>query len=424
MKFAVTGATGYIGERLLKLAQSLGHHVVALSRREPTFEVSQWIPYEINSQCVIGLPAGVDVVFHLATSAASDVEPIPGQELLSTKNLLNASKNIGAIFVFVSSQTARFDAPTLYGRTKWEIEQYVLAQGGCVIRPGQVYGGASRALYGKLVSLVKSFPILPALYKAPQIQPIHVDDLALGMLKCATMCLDREPHIICLGSAKPISFNKFMGLIGSVRLRSRKFFLPLPSFPIVLLVKVFPNFKQLQQLRSLFGLPLMDTQNDLERLGLALRPLVSGLHASGNDRRRNILLEGMALISYLLKENCNAYHLRLYVRAIERLRNAEPMHLPTFFLHLPSSLAVIDKNSKLQKVFKEEFEWRLHSAMLIAEATPAGANRFIKFGERGSMVASLLLILKAVVQELFWKVLATISLPLLKLAFMTKRHYE
>jgi len=57
------------------------------------------------------------------------------------------------------------DAPTSYGKTKWEIEQLVLAARGYVVRPGQVYGGESNGLFGELIKFAKKSPIFQPFYQ-------------------------------------------------------------------------------------------------------------------------------------------------------------------------------------------------------------------------------------------------------------------
>jgi NADH dehydrogenase len=76
------------------------------------------------------------VVLHLAANT-STVSEIDGEnEILAARVPLVAADKAGAKLVFVSSQTARYDAPSVYGNTKWRIEQAVLFLDSWVIRPG------------------------------------------------------------------------------------------------------------------------------------------------------------------------------------------------------------------------------------------------------------------------------------------------
>ena len=123
----------------------------------------------------------VDVIIHLAANT-SEGENTQSQEVDAATYLLDHAKAVSAQFVFISSQTASDRAPTVYGRTKWDIEQLILSAGGSVIRPGQVYGGELLGLYGAIVDLVKQLPMLPCFLPGPTVQPVHVDDLVEAII--------------------------------------------------------------------------------------------------------------------------------------------------------------------------------------------------------------------------------------------------
>lgn len=262
MKIAITGASGYIGEYFVKLVLSSGHQVVALSRRALKPAGCSWIPYELASHLAPILPQDTDAVVHLATCTSQTEELSNAQEILAAELLIKASKDVGARLIFVSSQTARLDAPTAYGRTKWRIEQLILASGGCVARPGQVYGGAPRGLFGELLKTVQSLPVLPAFLPAPKVQPIHVDDLVWGMLRIAERP-DMSGSLVALASSEPVTFTSFLYAIAHHRLRLSRRFVPVPSFVVAVAVRLIGKRFGLERLRSLFDLPIMTSKSGL-----------------------------------------------------------------------------------------------------------------------------------------------------------------
>ena len=144
MRIIITGATSYIGKRVAKVAVSQGFVVVSMSRRQSEFQKSTWIPYDLAATSVSNLPPETLALIHLAANTVTAHNTDSTIELHSVRLLLSATKKAGAKFIFVSSQSARADAPTSYGLTKWAIEKEVLAAGGFVVRPGQVYGGIER----------------------------------------------------------------------------------------------------------------------------------------------------------------------------------------------------------------------------------------------------------------------------------------
>ena len=427
MKIVVTGVTGYIGTRLTSLVLKCGHDIVMASRRRPLSFAESWLPFNLSSDIIVALPSGTDAVVHLAANIAHTNCLEEECEVDAAKKLIKSAKEIGAKFIFVSSQTARADAPTAYGRTKWRIEQEVLLAGGWVVRPGQVYGGEIRGLFGTLVNIVLRLPLLPAFVPAPKVQPIHVDDLAEGLLRI-TERGDVPSGVYCLAAPESVSFSRFLGEIARSRLRCRRGFVPVPvvvidAFSLALGASLRTKLG-LERLSSLFDLPVMPTTSDLEQLGLALRPLHSGMQPSGSDRRRCVLLEGRALFTYVSKEPPGSAVLRRYVRAIESLRSGCPLGLPHAIMKYPILMSLIDKAVWADKSVGTEFSWRLDAVTVLAEATPSGASSFLGLGREHGVLSSLLSMANAVVCEVFWRILRIICLPLTRLTLAHTRGAE
>lgn len=418
MKIAITGATGYIGGQFVNLSHASGHEIVALCRRNPDPFGCVWVPYNLSSTQVPVLPVDTKAVLHLATSKLLSGQQVSEQEVLAAELLITAVQKVGAKFVFVSSQTARPDAPTSYGRTKWRIEQEVLSAGGWVVRPGQVYGGELRGLFGMLVKTVWKLPVLPFFMPSPKVQPIHVDDLSEGLLRIVERT-DLPSGVYCLAAPEPVTFSTFLGEIAKSRLRCWRGFVPVPVVVINALALVLGESLRtrlgLERLRSLFDLPLMETASDLKQLGLTLRPLRSGMHPSGDNRRRCLMQEGQALLTYVLKTPARGTLLRRYVRAIEKLRDGRVLALPQLFVWWPVLLALVDGGDNNETAWRKEFLWRLDGATILAEATPLGARRFLGIGGRHGFVKNLFSIVRAMVSEVSWRIISLLFLPVIRI---------
>lgn len=417
MRIVITGATGYIGNRLTSLAIERGLDVVMASRQHMARSRTSWLHFDLASSEVINLPAGTDVVVHLAANTTVGNALDEYGEVVAAQRLIKATEKAGAEFLFVSSQTARVDAPTAYGRIKWRIEQDVLAVGGCVVRPGLVYGGELRGLYGTLVKLVQKMPLLPAFLPAPKVQPIHVDDLAEGLLRVAERS-DLKSGVYYLASPVPISFTGFLAEIAKTRLRCRRVFVPVPvvfiNLVVALLGEAWRTRFGLDRLRSLFDLPVMTTRADLGQLGLSPRSLMAGLHPAGDDRRRRLLREGKALLAYVLKEQPSNSLLRIYVRAVEGSRGGRAFGFPGIFLSYPTLLSLLDKGSWPEATVGREFVWRMDAATMLAETTLTGAGRFLGSGQRQEPLTSILLITNALAGEAFWRLVRVFVSPMLR----------
>lgn len=398
MRIAVTGATGYIGQRLIRAARLAGYEMLALSRRPVTAPGVAWQTFDLADITPLSLPADVAVVFHLAaeTLHAQGTEQI---EMAAAKRLIDAAAAVGAGFVFISSQTARPDAPTAYGRIKWQIERMTLAAGGCVVRPGQVYGGRERALFGMLCTLVRRLPVLPAFVPAPVVQPVHVDDLAEALLACVSQI---EPSVLRIAEPEGISFLAFLQSIARGRTSRLPIVIPVPTLLIhamaMLLGPRLSSKLSLDRLCSLFVLPRMDTSGDLQRLSITLRPLSAGITRSGR-RRRELLREGRVLLAYVLRMAPSDVLVRRYVRAVETLRTGQALRLPDWVRRAPALLALLDGARNFNADFRSELVWRLNAALMLAEASPQGACRFLGMDRPRGWWRSSLRMARAAVTE-------------------------
>jgi len=415
VRLIVTGATGYIGKHVIDAAIKHRCSITAASRRNPNREGVSWVLYDLHGSIPVDQLNKADAIIHLAANTTQLIEFDDCVELTAARKLLAFSKSISTKFIFVSSQTARSDAPTQYGRIKWEIEQEVLSSGGCVVRPGQVYGGREKALFGMITSLVRKMPVLPYFLPSPIVQPIHVDDLAEGLLHIA----ENEKltsGVYCLAAKEPLSFSYFLSSIAKYRVRSFRLFIPVPVFFIFLACTVLGRTLSgklgLDRLQSLFDLQPMETTADLERLNLFLRPIHAGMHPLGDDRRRRLLIEGDALFTYILKRRPGGALKRRYVRAVEQVRDGFSLDISGLFLKFPVLLSILDDRSWMSEPKGKELAWRLDAVTLLAEATTEGASSFIGLGRRTGPLINLAIVVRAVVSEIFWRIIKIFSYPL------------
>lgn len=416
MRLLVSGASGYIGKRVVRHLKLRGHHVVCAARH-PVPDSFESVPFDLNNWREFAMPDGIDLILHLATNTTFGTDDDGRSELLASRALIDAATTRGIRIIFASSQTAREDAPTEYGRTKWRIENEILAAEGIVVRLGQVYGGAEEGLFGSMVSICRKLPALPAFLPAPSVQPIHVDDCAQAFLTLAES--EHLPsRIYSLGASTPIRFTEFLRAISVDWLRQRRLFIPIPVAAIRLALRIMgPELGEkagLTRLNSLFGLKPMKTASDLADLGIELRKISSGMHRSGAMRRRALAQEARALLWYVLKEPPDSGLVRRYIRLIEALRNGTPLCLPAWLTRHPVALAAIDVPRQSASPLNTELSWRLHAAVVLAEASVQGARRFLRYGIGPSPVSSIFSMSWAIAAELFWRFLALLLRPFLK----------
>lgn len=378
MHLVVTGGTGYIGTRLCGLVLTRQGRVTSMSRRRPTSANVAWQPFELNAADPVQLPTDTTALVHLAaTTSTTDFDV--DLEIAAAHRLAVACQAVGARLIFVSSQAASPNAPTAYGRSKWLIEQMVLDAGGTVVQPGQVYGGPEQALFGTLVRLVGALPVLPAFLPAPVVQPVHVDDLCMSLLKAAVRP-DLSGMRLQVAQPDPTPFSAFLKAIARDRLQVKRIWLPVPMRAVSMALRIMgPRLASatgLARLTSLFALQKMDTRASLEKLGLSLREFPAGMQRGAPPGGRALLLEGQGLLGYCLRAPPPPWMCRRYARAVTSLHGGHALHWPIAPHRCSAWLALADKPSQALTPDEAALRHRIAIAVAVAEASPQGHRRF------------------------------------------------
>ena len=199
----ITGATGFVGIKLLKLLETSDFKICVLSRQQhPDYET---IVCDLGQkQIPTSAIASVDTVFHLAGFAHDLRDTSKVEQLYRTINVsatvqlaeLAAQKGVQR-FVYVSSVKAggkaivgrcmteedQGEPEGIYGRTKREAELKLLEIGrqSCmhvsIVRPSLVYGPGVKGNLAIMRSGIEKgwFPPLPETGNRKSM--IHVDDL-------------------------------------------------------------------------------------------------------------------------------------------------------------------------------------------------------------------------------------------------------
>jgi len=210
----VTGATGFIGQRLVKRLKAQGARLKILSRSQHSeFET---VVCDLQRGVVPdGALEGVDTVFHLA-GFAHDLRDASELEEMYHKVNVDATVRLAELavraevnrFVSVSSVKA-VGREGVYGKTKREAELRLLniAQQSSmhvvIVRPALVYGPEVKGNLQLMRSGIEKgwFPPLPEIGNCRSM--IHVDDLVQALLLVAEdsrasgeilVATDGKPH--------------------------------------------------------------------------------------------------------------------------------------------------------------------------------------------------------------------------------------
>lgn len=188
LKLAITGATGFVGGRLLELALMAGRDVRALTRRpQPEREGVTWVEGALDRlDSLERLAEGADAVIHVAgVINAPDPAGFEAGNVTGTSAVLAAAEQAGVSrFVHVSSLAAREPKLSLYGASKAGSEALVTASSlsSAIVRPPAVYGPGDKEMLELFRMARRGFVLLP-----PQgrLSLIHADDLGRLLLALA-----------------------------------------------------------------------------------------------------------------------------------------------------------------------------------------------------------------------------------------------
>ncbi len=182
---AVTGATGFIGQRLIDHLVDTGWRVKALTRKKKADTDSiHWLYGDLDSLPVLtDLVKDASAVIHCAgTVRGSSFDSFAHTNVIGTENLIKAviQQKQPQRFLLISSLAARQPELSWYARSKKQAEQLITDHASelswTIFRPTAVYGPGDKELKPLFQATRKG--LLPVVGKLQnRFGLLHVDDL-------------------------------------------------------------------------------------------------------------------------------------------------------------------------------------------------------------------------------------------------------
>ena len=280
MTVMVTGATGFLGRRVVQALLDRGKDVRCLVRSpgaEVMFDQDQ---VDVHYGSVTD-PASLRAAFYDLQEVVHLVAIIQerGRATFSrinvqgTENVLKAAADVGVRrFVHVSAIGAQQDPVMRYLYSKWLAERMVIASGipYTILRPSLLFGEGDEFM-NALAGLVRTMPLVPVIGNGKnEFQPVSADDVA----RCVANAVD-NPRLrnrrVEIGGPQRLTYDQIVDAV-SFTMSARRWKLHIPvalmRFPVWLTEKLFskppvtqdqlamlrvPNYPDTDTVQGVFG---------------------------------------------------------------------------------------------------------------------------------------------------------------------------
>lgn len=227
----VAGATGFIGQRLVRALLAAGVTVRCLVRREAKLPAGvQIVTGDLLEPLTLPAAlAGVDTVFYLVHSMAAGRSGFERRDRQAAENFTRAASGAGVRRVIYLGGLGE-TGPELSGHLQSRLEVASILQGGAFattfLRAAVIFG-AGGASFEMIRSLVEHLPVMiTPRWVSTKCQPIAVDDV----IRYLTGCLGEERTAggtFDIGGPDVLSYREMMERFAAIEGR-RIFILPVP----------------------------------------------------------------------------------------------------------------------------------------------------------------------------------------------------
>ncbi|MBM4275138.1 MAG: complex I NDUFA9 subunit family protein [Deltaproteobacteria bacterium] len=282
MRILVTGATGFVGNEVVKELLARGHRVRALVRPgseaklQVRDRVGEFFGDVLDRQAVFQAAQSCDAVIHLV----GIIREFPGKGVTferlhveATHNAVDAARAAGARrYLQMSALGARPEPADPYHTSNYRADRYVMASGlaWTIFRPSVIYGPGDQSI-NLFAQIIKSSPIYPIIGDGNyQMQPVPVETVAQAFVQALELpaALNR---IYEVGGPEPLTFNQIIDTLAET-LGKKVFKLHLPVWPMRLAATLLGGFSWFPvthgQIRMLLEGNICDSEAFYQDVGL------------------------------------------------------------------------------------------------------------------------------------------------------------
>ena len=216
-RILLTGATGYVGGRLLRVLEAEGIPLRCLARRPENLaarvaDTTEVVPGDLlDRQSLDVAMAGVDVAYYLVHSlgSAGDFE---AEEQTGAQNFADAARAAGVSRIIYLGGLGAADAEmSPHLRSRWRVGEILRASGATVIEfRASIVIGSGSVSFEMVRALVERLPVMitPRWVSAPA-QPIAINDLLQYLRAVLDADID-DSGVFEIGGADVVSYGGLM----------------------------------------------------------------------------------------------------------------------------------------------------------------------------------------------------------------------
>jgi nucleoside-diphosphate-sugar epimerase len=282
----ITGASGFVGSRLVKFFATRGWNVVGLVRDPGRCEARKnvrYIAYDLYGPLDETIFEGIDYLVHTAYvkfdhahKDALEANVNGAERLLAAARKYHVKKS-----VFISSMSAHDDAISVYGRQKLAIEALLNAPNDVILRCGLIIGDGG--IVRHMAGFLKSKRVVPLVDGGRQpLQIVGIHDL----LEVIERVLERDLHgRFVVANPEVYAYKELYKSMGE-QLGVKPLFVPVPFFVLLAAMRAIaflrlPLAVNEDNLLGLKKLRAVDSAADIKELDLELDTLREALARPG-----------------------------------------------------------------------------------------------------------------------------------------------
>lgn len=227
----LTGASGFVGRRVLELLRAEGYEVVAVSRhasREQAAPGIIQVAADVAGDGWLEWASGCAAAIHLV----GIIREVPRQGItfdrahrVLTMRVVEACHTLGIQrLVHMSALGARPDGATAYQRTKFVAEELVRSSGlrWTIFRPSLIFGPGD-GFEQSIVPAMRRLPVFPVFGDGQaKLQPVAVEEVA----RCLVAAVERdasESQVYELGGPEALTYDEVLSRMARALGLGRRF---------------------------------------------------------------------------------------------------------------------------------------------------------------------------------------------------------